>query len=113
MAAAELAWAVSDAELAAKLWDELRGWSGWGLSTYGVAYLGAADTWLGVAAATMGRDRAAQELLRAGAAQDERRGAVVWRDRALTLAAEMLRLGQALRAPYSPVQRARMPAPCS
>jgi DNA-binding SARP family transcriptional activator len=89
MAAAELAWAVSDADLAAKLWAELRGWSGWGLSTYGLAYLGAADTWLGVAAATLGRDRAAQELLRAGAAQDDRRGAVVWRDRALTLAAQI------------------------
>ena len=89
MAAAELAWASGDAALGSRVCDELSGWSGWGLSMYGVAYLGAADTWLALAAAAMGHDRAAAELLRSAASQEERRGAVPWHARALEAAADL------------------------
>jgi hypothetical protein len=75
--------------LADLLWRELRAWSGWGLNMNGVAYLGAADTWLGLAAATMTRTVVATELLSAGAAQDERRGATWWSARAAALLAEL------------------------
>jgi DNA-binding SARP family transcriptional activator len=89
MAASELAFATGDVVLGSRVCDELSGWSGWGLSLYGVAYFGAADTWLGLAAAAMGRDRMAAELLRSAIAQEERRGALPWRDRALSALADL------------------------
>jgi hypothetical protein len=89
MACAEVAWAARHVRLADLLWRELRAWSGWGLNMNGVAYLGAADTWLGLAAATMTRTVVATELLSAGAAQDERRGATWWSARAAALLAEL------------------------
>ena len=76
---------MHDERLAAKVWNELTVWSGWGLSALGISYLGSADIWLGLAAATMGRQRTAVELLTAGAAQDDRRGAGAWSDRAKEL----------------------------
>ena len=89
MACAEVAWATRHRGLADLLWKELRGWSGWGLNMNGVAYLGAADTWLGLAAAAGDRPSVAVDLLTAGAAADERRGARWWSSRARALLAEV------------------------
>ncbi|MFM2077227.1 MAG: hypothetical protein RJA49_1117 [Actinomycetota bacterium] len=89
MACAEVAWATQHGRLADLLWLELRRWSGWGLNMNGVAYVGAADTWLGLAAAASGRPTVAVELLAAGASQDERRGAGWWSSRARALLADV------------------------
>ena len=78
MASAELAFATGHAPLGEMVWRELRPWSGWGLNMNGIAYVGAADTWLGAAAAAAGRSTIAAELIDSGVAQDERRGALAW-----------------------------------
>jgi hypothetical protein len=89
MAAAELAFATRHAALGQMVWRELRAWSGWGLNMNGVAYLGAADSWLGAAAAAAGRPGVADELLESGIVQDEHRGAFAWSTRATSLRASL------------------------
>lgn len=97
MAVGELAWRARDAELGDRLWEELRHWSGHGLSVLGMAYAGAADTWLGAAAAASGRKKAAVALLASAAQQEARRGTIPWRVRAEQLLEEVSGSGEAHR----------------
>jgi DNA-binding SARP family transcriptional activator len=90
MAGAEVAWFARNAQLAQALWDELHHWSGSGLTTFGVSYLGAADTALGLLAATLDRVDAATDLLAAAIAQEHHRGATVCEARARQLLASLI-----------------------
>mgnify|MGYP003334482351 CR=1 FL=1 len=89
MCAAEAAAFVGHAETARLLFEELRPWTGAGLSVFGLVHLGPADLWLGLAAATIGQRATAERLLDAAIDRERRSGGAFWEKRAL-LARERL-----------------------
>ena len=80
---------VGHAETARLLFEELRPWTGAGLSVFGLVHLGPADLWLGLAAATIGQRATAERLLDAAIDRERRSGGAFWEKRAL-LARERL-----------------------
>jgi hypothetical protein len=82
MCASEVAYAANHAALADQLWDGLEPYRGTGLGLSAAGYFGVVDRCLGLLAATLGRREEALALLTSAWAQEGRRGATAWQERA-------------------------------